>query len=216
MKYLKKKDPTKKVARDNFEKQLIVKVRKYLRDDFGKHKWVFNDFLVGSARCNLVLVGNEGFDLDYQLRFEKMPENYLNDAKATKELFSRYFNRANSELSLGLKNCEDSTHVLTMKKIMEGKIVYSYDIAILRLDANGQYIILKNEKKQKPDDYHYVQLADCTDFNNKYKKINNSKKWDSLREKYKAKKEAFQNTNKYNWPHSFSLLGQAVNEVLQE
>lgn len=216
MEYLKKKDEKKKLARENFEKRLIVKVRKYLRADFGKKKWTFNVFLVGSARLNLILVGNEGFDLDYQLRFEKMPKEYQEDAKKTKKLFSDYFDKANQELGLGLKNCEDSTHVLTMKKIINELIDYSYDIAILRLDEIGQYIILKNEKKKQPDDYHYVQLADCNDFNKKYKKINNPAKWDSLREKYKIKKEKYQNVNKDDRPHSFSLLGQAVNEVLQE
>lgn len=216
MEYLKKKDEKKKLARENFEKGLIVKVRKYLRADFGKKKWTFNVFLVGSAKRNLILVGNEGFDLDYQLRFEKMPEEYQEDAKKTKKLFSDYFDKANQELGLGLKNCEDSTHVLTMKKIVDEHIEYSYDIAILRLNANGQYIILKNEKNHKPGDYHYVQLEDCEDFNKKYKKINNVVKWNSLREKYKIKKEKYQNVNKDDRPHSFSLLGQAVNEVLQE
>ena len=216
MEYLKKKDEKKKLARDNFEKRLIVKVRKYLRADFGKKKWTFNVFLVGSAKRNLVLLGNEGFDLDYQLRFEKMPEEYRNNAKATKELFAKYFNKANEELCLGLKNCEDSTHVLTMKKIINSRIDYSYDIAVLRLNENNQYIILKNEKNHKPDDYHYVQLENCGDFNKKYRQINNAEKWNALREKYKIKKEKYQQVSKDDRPHSFSLLGEAVNEVLQE
>lgn len=216
MEYLKKKDEKKKLARDNFEKGLIVKVRKYLRADFGKKKWTFNVFLVGSAKRNLVLLGNEGFDLDYQLRFEKMPEEYQKDAKKTKKLFSDYFDKANQELGLGLKNCEDSTHVLTMKNILNGQIDYSYDIAILRLNENNQYIILKNEKNHQPDDYHYVQLDNCEDFNIKYRQINNAEKWNALREKYKIKKEKYQGESKDNRPHSFSLLGEAVNEVLQE
>ena len=216
MEYLKKKDEKKKSARENFEKGLIMKVREYLRADFGKKKWTFNVFLVGSAKRNLVLLGNEGFDLDYQLRFEKMPEEYKDNAKSTKELFTKYFNKANKELGLELKNCEDSTHVLTMKKIVDGKIDYSYDIAVLRLNENNQYIILKNEKRHKPDDYHYVQLDNCVDFNKKYRQINNAEKWNALREKYKRKKEKCQQVGKDDRPHSFSLLGETVNEVLQE
>lgn len=216
MEYIKKKDLTKKAAREDFEKKLLPLVREYLRQDFGKKKWVFMEFLVGSAKRNLILVGNEGFDLDYQLRFERMPEQYLNDAKKTKDLFRDYFNKAKEELVLELTDCEDSTHVLTMKKIVNTKVEYSYDIAILRLDSAGQYIILKNEKKGKNGDYHYVQLENCEDFNARYKKVKTPQAWDLLRKKYKEKKEKYQYTAKDNRPASFSLLGQAVNEVIQE
>lgn len=216
MEYIKKKDPTKIAAREDFERKLLPLVRKYLRQDFGKKKWTFNEFLVGSTKRNLVLVGNEGFDMDYQLRFERMPEKYLSDAKATKLLFKNYFEKANIELGLGLTYCEDSTHVLTMKMIESGKVKYSYDIALLRLDSTDQYIILKNEKDGKANDYHYVQLPHCENFKKQYKKVGTPQAWNLLREKYKGKKEKYQNICKDDRPASFSLLGEAVNEVVQE
>lgn len=217
MEYIAKKDPIKREARDIFEKKIIKKVRKYLKKEFGKKKWSFEVFLVGSAKRNLILVGNEGFDLDYQLRFNKIPLDYLNDAKKTKLKFKEYFDKAYKELGLVLTNCEDSTHVLTTKKLDSNrKVVYSYDIAILRYNSNKEYIILKNEKEGKgKEDYHYIQLSKCEDFNNKYKQINSSEKWKLLREIYKSKKEAVQNQCKDDRPHSFSLLGETVNEVLQ-
>lgn len=217
MEYIKKNDKTKILARNDFEKKLLPKVRKYLRQDFGKNKWTFESFLVGSAKRNLILIGNEGFDLDYQLHFNKMPNEYKNDAKKTKDLFRDYFNKAIKELNLDLHDCEDSTHVLTIKKIENGKIIYSYDVAILRFNINNQYIILKNEKSGSPlKDYHYVELENCDDFDAGYSKIRNSKDWGSLRKIYKDKKEQWQSTNKENRHHSFSLLGQAVNEVIQK
>ena len=147
MEYLHRKDKKKTSAREDFEKRLLPKVREYLRKDFGKKKWVFNEALVGSTKRNLVLVGNEGFDMDYQLRFDRIPDKYLKDAKAMKELFRNYLNKAKKELGIALTDCEDSTHVLTMKKIGNTKVDYSYDIAILRLNECGQYVILKNEKQ---------------------------------------------------------------------
>lgn len=66
MEYLHRKDKKKTSAREDFEKRLLPKVREYLRKDFGKKKWMFNEALVGSTKRNLVLVGNEGFDMDYQ------------------------------------------------------------------------------------------------------------------------------------------------------
>lgn len=216
MEYLHKKDKKKMSAREDFEKKLLPKVREYLRKEFGKKKWALNEFLVGSTKRNLVLVGNEGFDMDYQLRFERIPDLYLNDAKEMKELFRKYFNKAKKELGLALTDCEDSTHVLTIKKVVNQKVEYSYDIAILRLDVNSQYIILKNEKTGKKGDYHYVQLPDCEDFNKKYKKVKNTQAWSLLRHKYKEKKEKYQNTSRDDRPASFSLLGQAVNEIIDK
>lgn len=216
MEYLHRKDKKKISAREDFEKRLLPKVREYLRKDFGKKKFVFNEFLVGSTKRNLVLVGNEGFDMDYQLRFDRIPDEYLKDAKAMKELFRNYLNEAKKELGIGLKDCEDSTHVLTMKKIVNIKVNYSYDIAILRLNECGQYIILKNEKQGRHDDYHYVPLPDCGDFNERYKKVKTQEAWSLLRDKYKVKKEKYQYTNQDDRPASFSLLGQSVNEVIQK
>lgn len=216
MEYLHRKDKKKTSAREDFEKRLLPKVREYLRKDFGKKKWVFNEALVGSTKRNLVLVGNEGFDMDYQLRFDRIPDKYLKDAKAMKELFRNYLNKAKKELGIALTDCEDSTHVLTMKKIVNTKVDYSYDIAILRLNECGQYVILKNEKQGRQDDYHYVPLPDCGDFNERYKKVKTQEAWALLRDKYKVKKGKYQYTNKDDRPASFSLLGQAVNEVIQK
>lgn len=216
MEYLHRKDKKKTSAREDFEKRLLPKVREYLRKDFGKKKWVFNEALVGSTKRNLVLVGNEGFDMDYQLRFDRIPDKYLKDAKAMKELFRNYLNKAKKELEIALTDCEDSTHVLTMKKIVNTKVDYSYDIAILRLNECGQYVILKNEKQGRQDDYHYVPLPDCGDFNERYKKVKTQEAWALLRDKYKVKKGKYQYTNQDDRPASFSLLGQAVNEVIQK
>lgn len=216
MEYIAKKDPIKREARDIFEKKILKKVRKYLKKEFGKKKWSFEVFLAGSAKRNLILVGNEGFDLDYQLRFNKIPLDYLNDAKKTKLKFKEYFDKAYKELGLDLTNCEDSAHVLTTKKLDSNrKIVYSYDIAILKYNSNNDYIILKNEKAGKEDDYHYIELSNCKDFNKRYKQINSSEKWNLLRQIYKSKKESVQHLCKDDRPHSFSLLGETVNEVLQ-
>lgn len=216
MEYIKRKDPIKRAAREDFERKLLPLVRKYLRQDFGKKKWTFNEFIVGSTKRNLILVENEGFDMDYQLRFDRMPEKYKADAKEMKELFRGYFDRAIRESRLPLTCCEDSTHVLTIKKILNDKVQYSYDIALLRLDSAGQFIILKNEKKKRDDDYHYVQIPSCENFSKKYKKVRTPQAWALLREIYKSKKEKYQNVCNDDRPASFTLLGQAVNEVMQK
>lgn len=216
MEYIEKNNKIKCAAREVFEKEIVKKVREYLCNDFGKKKWVFEVFLVGSAKRNLILVGNEGFDLDYQLRFSKMPLDYLNDAKKTKLKFKEYFDKAVHELNLNLSFFEDSTHVLTSKKLdNRGQVIYSYDIAILRYNFKNNYIILKNEKKGKKNDYHYIELSNCENFKERYKMIKTPQKWNLLRKIYKKKKEFVQKISKDERPHSFSLLGETVNEVIQ-
>ena len=75
---------------------------------------------------------------------------------------------------------------------------------------------MKNEKQGRQDDYHYVPLPDCGDFNERYKKVKTQEAWALLRDKYKVKKGKYQYTNQDDRPASFSLLGQAVNEVIQK
>ncbi len=53
----------------------------------------------------------------------------------------------------------------------------------------NDYVILKNEKAGKEDDYHSIELSKCENFNERYKQINSSEKWNLLRQSYKTKKE---------------------------
>lgn len=52
--------------------------------------------------------------------------------------------------------------------------------------------------------------------NERYKKVKTQEAWALLRDKYKVKKGKYQYTNQDDRPASFSLLGQAVNEVIQK
>lgn len=114
----------------------------------------------------------------------------MDRVKKTKLKFKEYFDKAFEEFGLDLICCEDSTNVLTTKKlILMSKFVYSYGIAMLRYNSNNDYVILKNEKAGKEDDYHSIELSKCENFNERYKQINSSEKWNLLRQSYKTKKE---------------------------
>ncbi|MBU1020524.1 MAG: hypothetical protein KJ847_04860, partial [Firmicutes bacterium] len=78
-----------------------------------------------------------------------------------------------------------------------------------------EYLILKNEKQNNVNGpYHFVQVPQAVGFIEKYKKINTEEKRNLLKDKYKGKKEEQQSFSKKDRKHSFSLLLEAINEVL--
>jgi hypothetical protein len=180
-----------------------------LRNDLGDN-WEFHHYLVGSARRNMVLDSNEGFDLDFHLMLTKWPTE-LSDEEIKKEIMDSINNVKPDHLS----NSKDSTHVITLKCVQEEKLVYSYDIAIIHKEIKSQ--ILKNEKKDgRNGPYHFVDIPDSSAFFEKYRKIKGPQMWQDLRDNYRGKKETQHLVNKEYRIYSFALLQSATNEVLQK
>lgn len=203
MEYLSKN--ATKVNRQEFKK-IFDKLSKNLGDN-----WSINYRLVGSAKRNLVLVGNEGYDLDYHIYLQKSPSLSDHDIKVK---FKTELD--NIVKTYNLTSCEDSTHVLTTKKLDGTKLIYAYDVAIMRKNKNDEYLILKNEKTDNNGNgpYHFVEVPKASDFANKYNSISGTEQWKKLRSIYKGKKESQQNLSKDLRKHSFSLLIEAVNETI--
>ena len=203
MEYLSKNET--KVNRQEFKK-IFDKLTKQLGAE-----WNISYRLVGSAKRNLVLVGNEGYDLDYHIYLQKSPT--LSD-KEIKQKFKSEFD--NIVKTYNLSPCEDSTHVLTTKKIEGTKLIYAYDVAIMKKNKNDEYLILKNEKTDNNGNgpYHFVEVPKASDFANKYNMISGTEQWKKLRSVYKTKKESQQSLSKDSRKHSFSLLIEAVNETI--
>lgn len=203
MEYLSKN--ATKVNRQEFKK-IFDKLSKNLGDN-----WSINYRLVGSAKRNLVLVGNEGYDLDYHIYLQKSPSLSDHDIKV------KFKNELDNIVkTYNLTPCEDSTHVLTTKKLDGTKLIYAYDVAIMRKNKNDEYLILKNEKTDNNGNgpYHFVEVPKASDFANKYNSISGTEQWKKLRSIYKGKKESQQNLSKDLRKHSFSLLIEAVNETI--
>lgn len=203
MEYLTKNET--KVNRQEFKK-----IYDELTDKLGK-EWSLNYKLVGSAKRNLVLVGNEGYDLDYHIYLQKSP------AMSDKDIKKKFKNELDKIVkSYDLTPCEDSTHVLTTKRLVNNKLIYDYDVAIMKKNKNEEYLILKNEKNDNNGNgpYHFVEVPKASNFANKYNTISGIEQWKKLRSIYKSKKESQQSLSKDMRKHSFSLLIEAVNEVI--
>ncbi len=189
------------------------KIYNKLKDKLGE-EWTITYSLVGSSKRNLVLLGNptKGYDLDYHIYLIKYPSSLT-----AKEIKLNYFKKILDDIvkDCGLEDCEDSTNVLTIKKIEDEKVTYSYDVAIMKYNKNKDKIILKNEKEGKDSDYHYVLISDSSSFYETYRKIKENSLWGELRIEYKKNKEKHMNDEKDNRPASFTLLKDAVNTTLQ-
>lgn len=129
------------------------------------------DFNVGSGAHNLVtrqVNGNQGFDLDCNIRVNDDEEKY--NPGEIKHILVDAFNRVS--LKYGFNYCEDETRVFSIKvrDNKDAKILYGCDFAIVNdyTDENGkpcqEYIrhiktFTPNpyEWEEQPDEYYSLQ-----------------------------------------------------------
>ena len=193
-------------ARDNLTK-LINDVQDLLRNQF-----TFSYQFIGSSRRNMItreIKGNQGFDFDVDLRVNDDEENY--SPKELKNLLMAGINRV--VLNYGYCYCEDSSSVITIKKIdcLNSRIDFSCDFAIVNdfEDKNGnphqQYIYFdknKNEYRWRERTKEYCGLRD------KEEVIKKAGRWGIVRDLYLNKKCRFSYEKK-----SRTLYAETINEV---
>lgn len=190
-------------------KKEIRQIIEDLKIEMGDN-WDFHYYLVGSGRRNMVVISNEGFDLDYHLMLKKYP-----DGLSAEQIKNEFVVSLNKITPNHLSNCKDSTHVITIKCVKNGVLKYSYDLAIMKKNDFSE--ILKNEKEKGSDGpYHFVQVPDSNNFFEKFSLIKGTEMWKDLRNVYQEKKEEQHNAKKEERIHSFSYLQEATNEVLQK
>lgn len=144
-----------KFAREKIE-SVILKVQDYLRR---KDILTFQFNLVGSASKSRHLVtrvvgGNKGFDMDYNIVIQKINESY-NDAKIVKNQLIQAFNKF---LPKEFNKCEDSSSVITIKKVdkQNSRITYSYDFAIVHYFEEELRNPDFDEEYNDPDEEYFV------------------------------------------------------------
>jgi len=165
--------------------------------------------LIGSAKRNLVLRHhNKGFDLDYQIIFYtsimgRSSEDYKNLKRQFIDAFNKYFT------TKGYEYAEDSRSAITIKKLENNVIHHGYDVTLISTEDDGLYI-LKYETEQK-EELSFKIMKNSKVYQSRYNEVKGTVMWNDLREKYKFKK----NNNTEN-KKSFSLLVEAIKEVLEK
>lgn len=151
---------------------------------------------------------NIGFDFDFDLEIND-DENYSPDEirhimrNAIDQVAPKY----------GYQYCEDSTRVLTIKKvnIYTSQILHSCDFAIVCNCGDGRQQYIRYNKKNGNFTWEF-QGKGFVNLNNKIAWLKNNRLWGELRDYYIYKKNKNENPNK----HSRSTLTESINEMYQK
>ena len=201
---------TKKTAAPVKEEllQLIHEVQDEVRK-----KFTFRYDFIGSSSRNMItqdLNSNIGFDFD--VNFEVNDDEQKYTPKDIRLTIKRAIDKVAPKY--GYSPCEDSTRVLTIKKIdhERSKIIHSGDIAMVKSFTNADGVedqkYIRFEKKQN----QYVWALQPRPFVRLAEKIEWLKKnglWGETRDYYIEKKNNNTDPNK----HSRSIFAEAINEM---
>lgn len=197
-----------KTVRDEFY-EIIHKVQNIVRDNFNL---TFQFKPVGSYKQNMITYdrkSNIGFDFDFDLEINDDEENF--SPKEIRQIIKNAFDQVAP--SYGYKCCEDSTRVLTIKKVntYTSSILHSCDFALVHNCGNGRQQYIRFNKKNN----NYTWEFQGKGFKNLEKKIQWLKAnnfWGELRDYYIDKKNVNDDPDK----HSRSILAESVNEMCQK
>lgn len=188
---------------------IIHEVQELVRDDF-----TFQFRPVGSSSPNINMItydrnSNIGFDFDFDLEINDDDENYTPAEirhimkNAIDQVAPRY----------GYKHCEDSTRVLTIKKVntFTCQILHSCDFALVYNCGNGEQQYIRFNKKNNNYTWEY-QGKGFKNFEERFNWLKSNGYREELRQYYLTKKNNNNDTDK----HSRSILAEAVNEMYQK
>ena len=171
--------------------------------------------LVGSGARNMITRNGEGpYDLDYNLLVMKADDEYC-DPRLLKDTIRNALNKA-----VGGKffsDAQDSTSCSTAL-LHFGKtsnIKFSFDVAIIKKNPNGNYMRLihnKNVYALGLDQYTWNEVPKSHQVKDRADKLKKAGLWQKVRDRYLEKKNMYLSWQDCNHP-SFVVYVEAVNEV---
>lgn len=187
--------------------QILYEVQNLVRD-----KFTFSFKPIGSSSRNMITYdakSNIGFDFDINIEVNDDDENF--EPKEIRTTIRNAIDRVAPRY--GYKYCEDSTRVLTIKKVntFTSRIIHSCDFAIV-YNCNGgrqQYIRFNKENNYYSWEY---QGKGFIDLDKKIDWLKNKKLWKKLQDYYIEKKNSNENPDK----HSRSIFAESINEMCQK
>lgn len=186
--------------------QIIHEVQDIVRPYF-----TFQFKSVGSSSRNMITFdrkSNIGFDFDFDLDINDEEEEY--NAAEIRYIMKRAIAQVTPQY--GYEHCEDSTRVLTIKKVntFTSQILHSCDFAIVNCrDGRQQYIRFNKNTNNYTWEY---QGNSFKNLENKITWLKTNGYWIELQDYYLYKKNINNNPNK----HSRSILAESINEIYQK
>lgn len=187
--------------------QIIHEVQDLVRDYF-----TFQYKLVGSASRNMItcdIKSNIGYDFDFDLEINDDDEDYSPDK--IRHILKNAIDRVAPRY--GYKHCEDSTRVLTIKKVntYTSSIIHSCDFAVVYNYKDGSQQYIRFNKKNNSYTWEF-QGKGFKNLDSKISWLKNNGYWGELHDYYLDKK----NLNTDNNKHSRSIFAESVNEIYQK
>ena len=171
--------------------------------------------LVGSGARNMITRDGDGpYDLDYNLLVMKADDEYC-DPRLLKDTIRNALNKA-----VGGKffsDAQDSTSCLTAL-LHFGKtsnIKFSFDVAIIKKNPNGNYMRLIHNKNVYAlgwDQYTWNEVPRSHQVKDRADELKRAGLWQKVRDRYLEKKNMYLFRQDHNHP-SFVVYVEAVNEV---
>lgn len=187
--------------------QILYMVQDLVRDNF-----TFSFTPIGSSSRNMITCdakSNIGFDFDINIEVNDDNEDF--EPKVIRTIIRTAIDRVAPRY--GYKNCEDSTRVLTIKKVdtSHSRIIHSCDFAIVYNCGDGRQQYIRFNK----DNNYYFWEYQGKGFVGLEKKMDWLKRenlWGELQDYYIYKKNCNDNPDK----HSRSIFAESINEMCQK
>lgn len=206
------------------EESVIKPYRRYcsnimieLRDSLNENYDIITQFsLVGSGSDsrNMVTANGDGpFDLDYNLQIIRMPQKYWKDLKKLKDTVRNELNKIvdNTFFSDGKDSKSVITSLLHFRE--KPKVEFSFDIAILAKNTNGNWCRLIHNKLFD-DQFTWNEVPTSHNVKEKAQTLKANHLWNEVRDRYRNLKNKYLRNGDANHP-SFIVYVEAVNQVYQ-
>ena len=184
----------------------------YMVQDLVRDNFTFSFTPIGSSIRNMITCdakSNIGFDFDINIEVNDDNEDF--EPKEIRTIIRTAIDRVAPRY--GYKNCEDSTRVLTIKKVdtSHSRIIHSCDFAIVYNCGDGRQQYIRFNK----DNNYYFWEYQGKGFVGLEKKMDWLKRenlWGELQDYYIYKKNCNDNPDK----HSRSIFAESINEMCQK
>lgn len=186
-----------------------------LKQDLLNKGWDADFNLVGSGAKGLVTrIEGQGFDLDYNLVINDSFDN-INRQEFKDDVMKFLNGIKDAEIQEPFKDCEDSKSVITSKLVVDGKLEFHFDVAILAKNSICNFCRLIHDKTLGDERYLWNEVPNSREVHDKFDTLKRDGHFQDIRDTYLVKKNMYLTRNDSEHP-SFVVFVETVNEVFTQ
>ena len=185
-----------------------MKILHAVQDEVREY-FTFDIRLIGSGDKRLVTQnGEDSFDLDYNIILQKDKKGLLDNPKQIKDIFVARFNKVLKGRVSNYAHVSDSTSVITAKIVMDKRLRFSFDVAIIVEGDDGYFYRLTNDKNTGR--YIWNQVRQSANYFEKFKAVKENGYWMEFKRRYLYLKNM--HLSRQDDIKSFSIFLETLNE----